>query len=299
MLAAVGAFLYLYRTDGHMAEFHSWHGEGEVQEAAYEPDDHADVLRLAAEAEGDASALVAAYWPDRQPEAFRIYRATQTEETVAFSARLRLTDATGEDADPVVVAATWSHARSMAPLHLGEHIAVARFSVHPAHYQRRSPVMDLIQWRAMGEIFRADHLAWSYLLMRDGKFWIPHMVHFDVLPIPPRPSVGEHGYTLFAHDWRAQPVVRWLDQKTRAMFAGPQVRHPELVVLSRPEFDASVREALRGLLRRDALDLNPLARSRLVAEYDLDLREVIVRPSRHCAWNGEARSITRPSGPPS
>jgi len=226
ILAAVGAFLYMYRTDGHMAEFHGWRGEGEVQEAAYEPTDHADVLRLAAEAEGDASALVAAYWLDRQPEAFRIYRATQTGETVAFSAWLRLTGATGEDADPVVVATAWSHARSMAPLHLGEHIAVARFSVHPAHYQRRSPVMDLIQWRAMGEIFRADHLAWSYILMRDGEFWGPHMVHFDMLPIPPRPTVGEHGYTLFAHDWRAQPVVPWLDQKTRAMFAGPQVRHP-------------------------------------------------------------------------
>jgi len=140
ILAAVGAFLYMYRTDGHMAEFHGWRGEGEVQEAAYEPTDHADVLRLAAEAEGDASALVAAYWLDRQPEAFRIYRATQTGETVAFSAWLRLTGATGEDADPVVVATAWSHARSMAPLHLGEHIAVARFSVHPAHYQRRSPV---------------------------------------------------------------------------------------------------------------------------------------------------------------
>ncbi|WP_030545820.1 hypothetical protein [Streptomyces exfoliatus] len=51
-----------------------------------------------------------------------------------------------------------------------------------------------------------------------------------------------------------------------------QVREP--AVLSRPEFDSAVRDALRALRRPDALAASPLSRSRLVLQNGGDLEEV-------------------------
>ncbi|MEV6247477.1 hypothetical protein AB0M38_14910 [Streptomyces sp. NPDC051742] len=181
---------------------------------------------------------------------------------------LRLTDQRGCDLDPVVAAA-WEHVRAHEPLRANEFLAVARFTVHPKSYQRPSPATTLAQWRAMGEIFRADRLAWHFIVMRDDGYWNRHLTHCDMPPTPTAPVVGDHPYRLFGHDWRVQPVIPWLAARTDAILAGtegpteeasdPAVRQvPELVVLSQPEFDSAVRDALRALRRPDALAANPL-----------------------------------------
>ncbi|MGW3150954.1 ATP-binding protein [Streptomyces sp. NPDC001177] len=287
MLPAVGALLYMYRTDGFMSDFHTWRGEGLVHDEPCAPADHARVAELIHEAEGAESAAIARFWLDRQPGAFRVYRSTQNGAIVACSAWLQLSKPDGEDVDPVVAAA-WAHARATGPLRSGEHMAIARFTVYPPRYQRPSAALDLMQWRAMGEIFRSDRLAWSYLVMRDDGFWDAHLAHFDMLPADIRPRVGDHEYGLFAHDWRAQPVVSWLAAKTDAMLAGGvpsgsgqadgmPLLPGELTVLSRPEFDGAVRKALRTLRRPDALAENPLNHSRVVLENGGSLGEVIAR----------------------
>lgn len=254
LLPAVGALLYMYRGDGHMSEFHSWRAEGEVYEEPCGPEDHGRVLQLTVEAEGEASAAIVRFWLGEQPGAFRIYRSTHTGETVAFAAWLRLEEPVGTDADPVVAAA-WAHARATAPPRDGEYLGIARFSVYPPAYQRPSAPMDLIQWHTMGDIFRAECLAWSYIVMRDADLWGPHLRHFDMPPVAEAPYVGDFTYTLFAHDWRAQPPGPWLDLKTRVMLDGPHatVAPAELVVLSRQEFDAAARdEQTRGARRQSA-----------------------------------------------
>jgi hypothetical protein len=73
---------------------------------------------------------MARFWLDRQPEAFKVYRSTRTDDIVASSAWLQLTGPEGEDVDPVVAAA-WAHARADKPLRAGEHMAIARFDVDP------------------------------------------------------------------------------------------------------------------------------------------------------------------------
>ncbi|MFJ7078504.1 ATP-binding protein [Streptomyces sp. NPDC098781] len=285
MLQAVGALLYMYRTDGYMSEFHQWRAEGLVQDQPCTPADEERVLELVEEAEGAESAEIARYWLDRQPSAFRVYRSTQTGLVVACSAWLVLSSPEGEDVDPVVAAA-WAHTRARGPLRDGETMALARFSVYPPMYQRPTASMDLMQWRAMGEIFRGDHLSWSFIVMRDDGFWDAHLAHFDMLPADVHPTVADHRYSLFAHDWRAQPVIVWLAAKTDAMLGGggepdpvaggATQHHGELVVLSRPEFDAAVRDALRTLRRPDKLAENPLNRSRLVVESGRSLAEVVL-----------------------
>ncbi|MEU9383032.1 AAA family ATPase [Streptomyces sp. NPDC048279] len=282
MLGAVGSLLYLYRTDGFMADFHTWRGEGLVQDLPCAATDQSRVVELIREAEGDESASIARFWLDRQPEAFRVYRSTRTGRVVACSAWLQLSEPEGEETDPVVAAA-WDHARAERPLRGAEHLGIARFTVHPLLYQRPSAPLDLMQWRAMGEIFRADRLAWSCIVMRDDGFWNAHLAHFDMLPTDISPRVGEHTYALFAHDWRAQPVVSWLAEKTDQILAGPTIgdgsprQRRELVVLSRPEFDTAVRDALRALRRPEALACNPLNHSRLVVETSHSLGNLLTQ----------------------
>ncbi|MEV1077961.1 hypothetical protein AB0I98_06855 [Streptomyces sp. NPDC050211] len=285
MLPATSALLYLYRREasanfckgreGGGVEDDLYEG-GHVEDGPYGGADRGRVLELAEAAEGEASAAVCRFWLDRQPEAFRVYRSTRTGEIVAFFAWLRLREPLGTDIDPVVDAA-WAHARSAAPLRPGEHMALARFSVHlPARGPLRGLApANLMNWRALGEILQADRLAWTFFVMRDDGYWDDYMRHFAMPPAARRPCLGQHTYALFSHDWRAQPVSPWLAARSNATLSDAQgTRTPprsrehddELAVLSRPEFDTAIRDALRTLRRPDALADNPLNRSRLVTE---------------------------------
>ncbi len=286
LLQATGDLIYLYRRDGSMSRFHDWNGAGYAEELPFAPAHRQEILRLARAAEGGESAAIVGYWLDRRPECFRVYRATRTGRIVAFSAWLRLehTDdeqMEGAEADPVVAAA-WRHARSTGPLRAGEHLAVARFLISEDRYHRPSAPMTLIQWRFTGEMVRANRLAWSYVVVRDDGYWNGHLADVAMTPAAESPRVGDRPYAMFTHDWRIQPPELWLREKSAAMLTGrmmpaAQPSHDgDLAVLSRPDFDAAVRDALRALRRPHALADSPLHRSRLVREGGQDLRQVLL-----------------------
>ncbi|MGW2214688.1 ATP-binding protein [Nonomuraea sp. NPDC001684] len=215
-------------------------GDGEFQEEALP------------QAEAEAGILVqeAAFWVERQPEAFRLYRSAETGEPVALSAWLRLTELDEEElaADPVVAAA-WAHARATTPLRAGEHLAVSRQWVLPP-YRGNALVLELIQWRALGNCLRAERLAWSYIEARTERYH----------------GMRDIAGGLFVHDWRAVPARAWLEQMVKRPASGPGAATARLAVLSREEFADAVRGALRRLPRPDELAASPLTRTRLVAE---------------------------------
>ncbi|MEV0351451.1 ATP-binding protein [Nonomuraea sp. NPDC050680] len=264
---AVAALLYPHRDNGAPANFH----EGEFQEEVLREEDIGVLLRVAATAEGAASARGAAFWAERQPEAFRVYRRAESGEPVAFSAWLRLARLDEEElaADPIVAGA-WAHARATAPMRAGEHVAVGRIWMLPP-YQGISPVMELIKWRVIGNCLRTERMAWSYVAARrPSQAWADHLRHYGMRDISEQPRLGDDAYTLFVHDWRAVPARAWLERMNRLLVAGsteaPGAATAELAVLSRAEFAEAVREALRRLSRPDALAASPLRRTRLVAE---------------------------------
>ncbi len=115
LLARTGALIFLYRADRRMSEFNVFREAGAVQDRPYVPAQRARLLEMVQETEGTASATIAAFWLDRQPEAFRVYHSTHTDELIAFSAWLNSTEPEGADIDPVVAAA-WEHARANGPL---------------------------------------------------------------------------------------------------------------------------------------------------------------------------------------
>jgi hypothetical protein len=177
------------------------------------------------------------HWRARQPEAFHAYHLDGV--LVGFSAWLRITEPVLPADDPVVAAA-WAHAQRAAPLREGEHLGVARFWPSDAG--------DLGQAVVLAEWLRADRLAWSY----------------STRPVlGPTITVDTPGGPLYAHDWRARPVPVWL-----ALVAGatPADSAAEAVVLTRDEFDAAVRAALRAWHRPEELAANPLLRTRLLAD---------------------------------
>ncbi|HET6502817.1 MAG TPA: ATP-binding protein [Amycolatopsis sp.] len=270
-LRTLRALSFLHRHGGVMPDFVTWRSAGEIEETPLSPEDRDAVRALAAEAEGEESAAIADFWLSRQPEAFVVYRRARSSEPVAFMAWLRLTTLDeAETARDPVVAAVWEHSRSTTPLRSGEYLAMARFMVYPAEYQRPSPVSDLISMRILSEWLRAERLAWSYMVIADPKFWQPQMDYLDHEAIERAAAVNGRSYTLFAHDWRAMPVEPWLDRRVPQELFGPQARPatpaPQLAVLSRAEFEVAVRDGLRSWNRPGLLAANPLVRSRLVVE---------------------------------
>jgi hypothetical protein len=265
VVSAVTALFYLRRNSDANVDPYSWYEEGETQESPLRDEDVDEVIRMVRASEGEEPAACAAFWLARRPSAFRVYRRSETGEAVACYAWLRLTEPDEEEcaADPVVAAA-WEHARATAPLRAGEHLAIGRGWVLPA-YRGDSPVMDLVQWRVIGNCLRSERMAWSYIAVRrPGRHRTELLRRHDMRDIG---DVGDQPYTLFVHDWRAVPPQAWLERLDREMDKDLYERGNGLEVLSREEFSEAVRKALRHLARPDALAGSPLTRTRLVSEH--------------------------------
>jgi len=100
------------------------------------------------------------------------------------------------------------------------------------------------------------------------------MAYIDFQRVPEADfEVGGRGYGAFAHDWRRDGAVEWLERMAGRELGGtvpaPGVPHepPEALALSQPEFAAAVRRALRALHNPSELAANPLVRARLVRDH--------------------------------
>lgn len=237
--------------------------EGRVHEDVARPEEHS-VLRTMTEAtEGPESAELLDFWLARQPESVRAYRDSETGELVGFLMWLRLHDLGAEELarDPVAAFA-WEHARRTMPLRHREHIGLNRFLVDPSAYHQVSETMQIMQLRIAAEWVRTDGLAWSYEVLANPGYWRPLMDHVQHHVVPGEVRVGGRPYTVFAHDWRAQPVEQWL----RGTYVARSALGAVPAVLPREQFDAAVREALRDWRRPDRFAASPLTSSRLARD---------------------------------
>jgi AAA ATPase domain len=260
VLGAVGSLFYLHRHEGRTSVPHVWRGAGEVYEDVLRPEDAEDLLRLATEWDAGAVRAVS-HWTARQPQAFRLYRRTANGELAGACAWLRVDSEAEARADPVVATA-WANAHADAPPRPGEHLAVYRSWVRK-HHCGTSPVMNLIQWRAVGWFLRSDRLAWSFVAVRGDD---RSRKYDDMRDLGDQAWEGDVEYRLPAHDWRAVPAQVWLDRLLSAGAQQAAVEHePVRAVLSQEEFTDAIRKALRHLSKHGELAANPLTRSRLLA----------------------------------
>ena len=116
----------------------------------------------------------------------------------------------------------------------------------------------------MQRYLQTPRLAWDFLTLAEPERWDHYFRAADL----PRAAgtdfvVGGRRYELFAHDFRQVPVEALLERVTeRALaqdpLASPPAAQPPPLVLSQPEFNQAVRQALRDLRRPDLLGRNPL-----------------------------------------
>jgi hypothetical protein len=274
------ALTFLYRDDDPVSAFTSFANSDKVVEDVLRPGDEDAVVALVARAEGEESARIARFWLAEQPEAFHVHRAPDTGEIVAFVTWLRLESPNEEHvtADPVVAAA-WARTRVAGVVRPGEWIGVARFVVGREDVEPSWRAPDAIVTRLTVEWIRGERMAWTFVALHDVAFWRPRLTSSLLPLVDADVDVRDWPGGLFAHDWRVLGLQDRLDAAGVAEVARPAKHRAELIVLSKPEFDAAVRDALRAWRHPEQLAGNPLTRSRLVADQDAEpadaLREVL------------------------
>lgn len=264
--------LQLYRFSPVARRFFEFEDARDAWVEPSAPSDHDAIVEMTLEHEGEASADVARYWLDRQPEAFRVFRTAGSGDPDGFIAHLLLGDTPGgeRDVDPVAAAA-WEHIRATAPLRPDERVLLMRFWIDRETYQDVA-THHLVSTAAALDWMSTPRLAWSLVALADPDFWEPIFSFIDFARADTEVEVGDASYGMFVRDWRTTSISDWLELLTERQLAdtdGSRALPPmerTLQVLSREEFEDAVREALRGYARPGRFDDNPLLRSRVVVE---------------------------------
>jgi hypothetical protein len=266
--------LFLHRRNPITRAMFDFETLGAAQADPATGQDRQAVLAMVHRHEGAASARIVEHWWRRQPEGFVAFRGTGGE-LVGFITGLALHRASPEDlaADPAAAAAR-RFADRHGPARPGEELIHYRFAMGSDTYQTVGAAWNLMAATAAVEWLTNPRLAWSFATFADPDAWHPTMTYLNQHRAPEADfEVGGRRYAVFAHDWRAEPALAWLDRMAeRELATDPRVEVLEaetpapLLVLSEPEFQAAVRQALRDYTRPAALATNPLLRSRLASQ---------------------------------
>jgi hypothetical protein len=262
--------LYLNRREPGLEPFFDWEAFGSGYAEPALPEDAIFIVEMVRRHEGEESAQLALYWFQRQPQAFLVFRSPEGQ-LFGFMANLELHRLTPEEiaADPAL-AAVMNFTQRYGAVRPGEEMVYLRFWMGRETYQAVSPAINLTASNSVTYWMTHPKLAWNFIAMAQPDFWQPH---FDSIHMQRSPEadfeVGGRRYGLYSHDWRVEPASVW--QVRREATALPSISDSTkaalpLLVLSQPEFEEAVRQALRDYTRPDMLAANPLMRSRLIVE---------------------------------
>jgi hypothetical protein len=251
-LLRVAEWMFLFRDQAGPNDLYNFREHPHVEDAPLRPEDVPDVLRMAEEAEGPASAAAVAHWVRRQPEAFRVYRYAGSSAPAGFMAFLRLDAPLPEDraADPVI-ATVWDLVETAAPLGPGEHLGIRRFAVQPGRHQQPSPLLDLVSRRTIAEEMRVRGRSVTFTVFEDGDRWRRYLADAGLREVA-AVDVGGRRQHVFGRDWRRQTVEQWVQHRARARVT-PVATWPTTAAAGGPDgrlpraaFEEGVLEALRA-----------------------------------------------------
>ncbi|REE99391.1 AAA ATPase-like protein [Thermomonospora umbrina] len=238
------------------------------------PEDRADLLAMTERHEGPESAKLAAFWMDRQPEAFVVARGPRGEPA-GYGCRLRLDLASPQDvqADPGT-RAMWEYARRRRPPAPGEEVAVKRFFVDRERHQRPRSAAGIAIVALLHRRLTSTRLGWDLIGAYSDADAQRDLFRFNGYHRAEEADfvVGGVRHYVYARDFRVGGIDAWLDllaeSETRT---GPAAAVPEpspLAAMSRMEFTSAVRRGLRDLHRPDVLAGNPLNAARTALRHD-------------------------------
>ncbi|WP_157621454.1 ATP-binding protein [Salisaeta longa] len=251
-----------------------WNAQPPPVRDAVQPDDWPILRRMVAAHEGEASAAVFDHWRAHQPDDVQVFRAADgTPVGFVFPLHLEATTPDARAEDPVATAA-WEHLQAEAPLRADERATLFRFWMSADAYQDISPVQSLIAAYRVRYYLSTPRLAYTMVPCAAPEQWALLFAYADLHRMEGADAtVGDVTYGLFGHDWRAVPPAAWLElladrNITPSMPTPGAEAQPTVLVLSREDFDAAVKAALKTFARPADLHDNPLLRSRLVARHE-------------------------------
>jgi hypothetical protein len=265
--------LYLHRNHPLMRPFYDWQSLASSYADQATAIDGPAILAMVERHEGKAAARIAAHWLERQPQGCIVLRGLGGGVT-GFIAHVALHEATPDDrqVDPAVNA-TLTFTERFGQVRPGEALLLSRFLVDRDAYQGVSPTFNAMAMTSTMRWVTTPRLAWNLIAVADPEKMRPTFSYINMRRTPAADfEVGDCRYAVFAHDWRAESPLVWLEAMgdrelaTELTAESIEAMAPPLVVLSRPDFQEAVRRALRDFQRPAALAANPLLRSRLVQE---------------------------------
>lgn len=269
-------YLFLFRHNPVIQPFfqrlrREWNAQPPPVRDAATADDYDALRRMVVRHEGDASARHFDRWWDAQGDAVQVFR--DADDDVAGFVFPLVLDAIppSERADDPVVDAAWSHLEAHAPLREGESATLFRFWMARDTYQDISPVQSLISAYRVRYSLTTPSLAYTFIPCAEPDRWALLFAYADLHRLEDADvTVGDTTYGLFGHDWRVVPPQAWLELLAERdlsphMPEPGSTAGPTMLVLSRSDFDAAVKDAFKSYARPDALHGNPLLRSRLIA----------------------------------
>jgi hypothetical protein len=271
--------VFLHRENAAIRSFFEFQAGSALPESM-KPGDRAALRGLVERYEGRASAELAGYWFDKQPQGVTVWRNAEGQ-VAGFLAVVALheTDQGDRDADPAIRAGM-AYLERHVRLRAGETALYFRFWMAADGYQTVSPVQSLIFLAVVKYYLSTPRLAFTFFPCADADFWMPMLTYANLTRLPEADFHLDGRYCgVYGHDWRAEPSVTWLAMLAEkevgsARGAAPPVRAEPLIVLSEADFGEAIRRALHDFSRPAHLKSNPLLRSRLVAGFG-DEREPV------------------------
>jgi AAA ATPase domain len=260
--------LFLHRHSPLASAFWAMRHRGAGSVVPALPQDHRAALDMIERFEGRGSADLAERWFAAQPENLVVSRSGGETAGFAFQA-VYPDEASLCDTDPVMRTVVETVER-VCPPRPGEQVSVGRFFSGTIEHQRDAHAVIA---GAVGStlLWATRPLAWSFIATTDPEFWRPI---FDYLALTTRfPAEFEgRAYTVFGIDWRRLPFELWFEVMAERELTGESGPAPanrlRPAPLSRDQFAAALRGALRDLPRLDRLSANELIGSRLALEPD-------------------------------
>ncbi|MEH2027555.1 ATP-binding protein [Nostoc sp.] len=267
-------YIFLHRDNPAIRPSFTWGEHSNLVTDSLRETDKTAILGMVAEYEGEESVKIAAHWLQRQPQNVIVFRDSHAEPG-GFAMMVALHAATPEDlsADPGALA-SWEYLQTNAPLRRpSEGATIFRFWMARDTYQAVSPTQSLIFINFVQYFQKTSGLAYTFLPCAQADNWAAMLNYFDLTRLPEADfTVGGRHYGVYGHDWRIVSPDAWKEILARKEVGtvgesvdNAPVSEP-LLVLSQPEFVEAVQNVLRNFNRPDALENNPLVRSRSVQE---------------------------------
>ncbi len=268
----VSHYMFLHRDHSIMRAYVEWQISGSVFIDALRPQDQPALLEMVRTHEGEVATQIANHWLTHPATSIHVLRhATGGPQGFLLIVALDKIEPVDRALDPAVQA-TWSYLQQQAPLRPGETATLFRFWMAQETYQAISPSQSRLFLLMVQHYMSTAGIVYTFLPFADPEFWAAICAYVNLQRLPAADfTVEGRRYGVFGREWRTLSPMAWLAAiSDRELGIETTKRESStsaaLPVLNEQEFAAAVRDALHDFTNPNALQQNPLLKTRLVVQ---------------------------------